>query len=67
MLEMAVEISKNKADIHKWATFEKNQVFPVKPVINFIFIKLFVSILILVTGFSLHFLIYIGSKLGKRN
>jgi len=46
MLQMAVEISGNNADIHKWAAIEKTQVFPVKPALNLIFIRFFIAVLL---------------------
>ena len=39
MLKMAVEIAGKGVDIHKWAALEKTQVFPVKPLVNLIFIR----------------------------
>lgn len=45
MLKMAVEIAGKGADIHKWAALEKTQVFPVKPLVNLIFVRGMVAIL----------------------
>ncbi len=39
MFNMAIEIAGHRVDIHKWASLEKTQVFPVKPVVNLTFIK----------------------------
>lgn len=39
MLKMAVEIAGLGIDIHKWASLEKTQVFPVKPVVSLVFVR----------------------------
>ncbi len=46
MLKMAVEIAGNGSDIHKWAALEKTQVFPVRPMLNLVFIRASVAILL---------------------
>ncbi len=39
MLKMAVEIAGLGFDIHKWASLEKTQVFPVKPLVSLFFVR----------------------------
>ena len=46
MLKMAVEIAGLKIDIHKWASLEKTQVFPVRPVLHLAFIRILVGLLL---------------------
>lgn len=46
MLKMAVEIAGNRVDIHKWASLEKTQVFPVKPMVNLFMIRVAVAVLL---------------------
>jgi hypothetical protein len=40
MLKMAAEIAAVGVDIHKWASLEKTQVFPVRPVLHLAFIRI---------------------------
>ncbi len=46
MLKMAVEIAGLKIDIHKWASLEKTQVFPVRPVLHLAFIRVLVGLIL---------------------
>ena len=46
MLKMAVEIAGLGVDVHKWASLEKTQVFPVKPLVNLNFIRATVAVLL---------------------
>jgi hypothetical protein len=48
MLKMAVEIAGLGVDIHKWASLEKTQVFPVKPIISLIFVRGIVAVILLI-------------------
>jgi hypothetical protein len=45
MLRMAVGLVGKDIDIHKWATLEKTQVFPVKPFINLFLVRLIAAML----------------------
>jgi hypothetical protein len=47
MLKMAVEIASLGIDIHKWASLEKTQVFPVKPLLHLAFIQVIFTVLLL--------------------
>jgi len=44
MLKMAVEIAGAGVDVHKWASIEKTQVFPVKPYFHIAFIRALVGV-----------------------
>jgi hypothetical protein len=48
MLKMAVEIAGLGFDIHKWASLEKTQVFPVKPIVNLFFIRGAMAVLLFI-------------------
>ncbi len=48
MLKMAVEIAGIGIDIHKWASLEKTQVFPVKPVISLFFVRGMIAVFLFV-------------------
>jgi hypothetical protein len=45
---MAVEIAGKGVDIHKWAALEKTQVFPVRPLVDLIFIRATVAMMLFV-------------------
>jgi hypothetical protein len=57
ILKMAVEIAGKRVDLHKWASLEKTQVFPVKPFFNLTFLRTTVAILLLGLGTLLPFLL----------
>ena len=57
MLKMAVEIAGNGSDIHKWAALEKTQVFPVRPMLNLVFIRATVAILLAGIAISVQWLL----------
>jgi hypothetical protein len=46
MLKMAVEIAGLGVDVHKWASLEKTQVFPVKPLFNLDLIRVMVAVVL---------------------
>jgi hypothetical protein len=48
MLKMAVEIAGLGFDIHKWASLEKTQVFPVKPVVSLFFVRGAIAVLLFI-------------------
>ena len=48
MLKMAVEIAGLGVDAHKWASLEKTQVFPVRPMVSLVFIRGAVAVLLFV-------------------
>ena len=56
MLKMAAEIAGLGVDIHKWASLEKTQVFPVKPMVNLFFIRGVVALLLCVMMVFINFL-----------
>ncbi len=47
LLEMAVELSARDVVVHKWASIEKTQVFPVKSRFDFVFVRSAVGALLL--------------------
>jgi hypothetical protein len=48
MLKMAVEIAGLGLDVHKWASLEKTQVFPVKPVVSLFLVRGAIAVLLLI-------------------
>jgi hypothetical protein len=56
MLKMAVEIAGLGVDVHKWASLEKTQVFPVKPLFNLNSIRVMVAVVL----FTVAMLIYLA-------
>ena len=46
MLKMAIEIVGLGVDIHKWASLEKTQVFPVKPIVNLMLIRAMATLIL---------------------
>jgi hypothetical protein len=57
MLKMAIEIAGNGSDVHKWASLEKTQVIPVKPLVNLIFVRATVAVLLFSIAMLLHLLL----------
>jgi len=57
MLKMAIEIAGKGVDIHKWASLEKTQVFPVRPLFSLVFIRVGMAFLLTGMGAFLHFLL----------
>lgn len=54
MLEMVSHPDMATFGFHKTASLEKTQVFPVKPVISFIFVRSAVAVLLLILGVAVH-------------
>jgi uncharacterized protein (DUF952 family) len=54
MLKMAVEIAGLGVDVHKWASLEKTQVFPVKPLFNPNLIRVMVAIILFAVAILIH-------------
>jgi len=46
MLKMAADLAGSGADIHKWAALEKTHVFPVKPLVNLVFVRVSVAVVL---------------------
>lgn len=53
MLQMAVEIAGKGIDRDKWAALEKTQVFPVRPLVNLIFVRVTVAAILTVVALLL--------------
>ena len=54
MLKMAVEIAGLGVDVHKWASLEKTQVFPVKPLFNLNLIRVVVAVVLFTVAMLVH-------------
>jgi hypothetical protein len=54
MLKMAVEIAGLGVDVHKWASLEKTQVFPVKPLFNLNLIRVMVAVVLFAVAMLIH-------------
>jgi hypothetical protein len=54
MLKMAVEIAGLGVDVHKWASLEKTQVFPVKPLFNLNLIRVMVAVVLFAVATLIH-------------
>ncbi len=46
MLKMAIEVAGSGIDINKWASIEKTQVFPVRPIVNMFWIRLLIGMVL---------------------
>ena len=57
MFEFALELGAKDQGIHKWASIEKTHVFPAEPVIDFVFVRGAVAVLLVGIGTALHFLL----------
>jgi hypothetical protein len=53
MLKMAAELAGTGADIHKWASIEKTQVFPVKPLLHLASIRGIVAVCFIIIAVAL--------------
>jgi hypothetical protein len=53
-LRFAFEANQSDKFIHKWAAIEKTHVFPVKPILSLISVRLTVGLFLLSLGFILH-------------
>ncbi len=51
MLKMAAEVAGKGVDLHKWASLEKTQVFPVKPFFNLMFARGAVAFVLAILAF----------------
>ena len=54
MIKMAVEIAGLEVDVHKWASLEKTQVFPVKPLFNLNLIRVMVAVVLFAIAILIH-------------
>ncbi|MCS5594069.1 MAG: hypothetical protein NZ730_05960 [Porticoccaceae bacterium] len=57
MLQMMVEMSSTDLADHKWAAIEQTHVFPVKPKISLISLRLIIGIILLLFATSVHYLV----------
>ncbi len=56
-LEMVAELSQLDVGVHKWASIEKTQVFPVAPTLSLIWLRSGVAVLFALAGAALHLLL----------
>jgi hypothetical protein len=54
MLEMAVALGRSGAGVHKWASIEKTQVFPVAPFVDLVFVRGAVAAVLVAIGVAVH-------------
>lgn len=54
LLEMVAELAGRDVAVHKWASIEKTQVFPVAPLFSFVAVRGTVAALLLGLGLALH-------------
>lgn len=54
LLEMVADLAGRDVAVHKWASIEKTQVFPVKPLFSFVAVRGAVATVLLVLGLLLH-------------
>ncbi|MES0872726.1 hypothetical protein [Sinimarinibacterium thermocellulolyticum] len=57
LVEMVVALAGAGIGVHKWASIEKTQVFPVKPVFGLFFVRVPVALLLAALGGLLHLLL----------
>lgn len=57
LIEMVVELAGAGIGVHKWASIEKTQVFPNKPVFSLFFVRAPVALLLAALGGLLHLLL----------
>lgn len=65
MLEMAVALGRENAVIHKWASIEQTQVFPIEPIFDLVFVRGAVAVLLLAFGVAVHAALRLASARGK--
>lgn len=54
LLEMVAALAGRNVAVHKWASIEKTQVFPVKPLFSFVAVRGFVAVLLIGLGLLVH-------------
>lgn len=54
LLEMVIDLAGQNVAVHKWASIEKTQVFPVRPIFSLIFVRGPVAALLVLLGLLLH-------------
>ena len=58
LLNMALDIAPLGVAVHKWASIEKTQVFPVAPIISLFTVRALVAAVLAVIGAVIHFLFF---------
>ncbi len=54
MLKMAASLSQSNGGVHKWASIEKTQVFPIAPIFDLVFVRGAVAVLLIAVGIAIH-------------
>lgn len=54
LLEMVAALAGRDVAVHKWASIERTQVFPVKPLFSFVAVRGFVATLLIALGLMVH-------------
>jgi hypothetical protein len=54
LLEMVAELAGRNVAVHKWASIEKTQVFPVKPLFSFVAVRGCIAVLLVGLGLLVH-------------
>ncbi|NQZ96601.1 MAG: hypothetical protein HRU01_08830 [Myxococcales bacterium] len=57
MIEFALSLGEKDLGIHKRASIEKTHVFPAVPIIDFVFVRGLVAVVLVAIGVALHFLL----------
>lgn len=57
LLEMVADLAGRDVAVHKWASIEKTQVFPVKPLFSFVAVRGFVALLLAGFGLMAHLIL----------
>lgn len=57
LLEMIVDLAGQDVAVHKWASIEKTQVFPTRPLISLFSVRAPVGVLLALLGLILHFVL----------
>lgn len=63
MLEMMVEMSATDLAGHKWAAVEQTQVFPVKPVISLVTLRLTLGMGLVLFGLGVYYLVNLTRRI----
>ena len=57
MFEFAIDLGSQGLGVHKSASIEKTHVFPAEPIIDFVFVRGAVAVLLVLIGLAVHFLL----------
>ena len=66
MFEFALELGAKDQGVHKWASIEKTHVFPATPVIDLVFVRGSVAVVLVGVGLALRLLLLAFERLSSR-